>query len=1453
MRASFTSIANNGMSMKIIQTEFVRRLLRALGFGVLLLAPALAKALPEGTIGWWYYAGGGATNNYAADPATACSQSAANHMGTWLIRITPRQEPSTTPMFDCWYPHFLNVGGSSNYVYTFLQCESGYYAVWPGVCVKRYTAPRPIDCANPAAPTRGNPVLLATGMKFDNKTDYADATGSLVVSRHYRGLGGTARSAAGAGWRFSFDRRLTRSTWSDVALEVGTFYQFYDGNNYAPPSDERRVAFRQVNWTPYEFEFQGIDDRIDRFTHNGTVYALTSSKFRGGYTQVFTNNAAGRPVSITDSFGKILNIEWTGDNVTAIRSSDTLLRYEYRRARVGAFDIPGMEVLIRVTTSRLDGSAASSIQYHYEDPVNQMLLTGITDERGVRYASYAYNGNAQVVMSEHAGGAGRLDFSYPSDGSTIVTDLKGARTYTFDTWGSTFFNTGVSQPGGAGCDPSASTMRYDYLDNPTTKIDFNNGLTCYTFDQSRKLEITRVEGLTGPACSGTVVPGVTRTTSTVWHPTFKLPTQIAEPQRVTTNTYDALGNLLVKVIQATQDLSGALGVAATPVGEPRIWRYTYNNNGQVTSIDGPRVDVSDIETFEYDTSGSLLASTNALGHRSQVISTSARGLPTSVRDANGLVTNMTYDLHGRLTSQVAGTESFTFGYDAAGSIIAVAANSGRSISMTYDDARRLTQVTDEQGNRMAFTLDATGNRTREDIFDSSGQLAQSISRVMDPLNRMSQMVGGRFNATHYGYDANGNMSTIVDPLGNRTTNAYDGLNRLVSSMDAMNASTFHAYDGQNRNTRVQAAHGAVTRYTYDGLGNRTREESADRGATNYTHDAAGNVVSMTDARGVTVFYAYDAANRLVSKSYLAAAGVPNTAPTQFVYDQGAFGVGRLSRIVDASGATDFAYDAHGRTAYKVHTAPSSVGLATAYTFDAAGQVTSMTYPTGHRVQYQWWQGRVIGLSVDGTQVLSQVAYHPSGVPQSWQWGNGAAHARAFDLDGNMVNQSLDGGARSITFDLAGRIAQLGHSADARYAQNLTYDNVARLTGFQSTTAAENYAYDGVGNRVSKASPTGTATYSYAGASNRLLQVTGSAPRSYGYDAAGNTLSDGVASNLYDAASRRVSTTVQGQGTVNHVYNGLGQRVEKKFAAAGKKRRAAYSVRFAYNNDGRMIGEYDYGANVTVQETVWLGDIPVAVIKNAQIYYVHADHLNTPRVIKRATNNQTVWRWAGDPFGASAAEEDVDGDGVVFAYNLRFAGQYVDRETGLHQNWFRDYETGVGRYVQSDPIGLAGGINTYAYVDGNPVSSNDPEGLKGNYRVPNNYNTPRYNVPQRYPEPRRAPSSNAGCVTCSGAGNGGGNSAPTAYRNLLDDWLSMADGVSAATGAGEAFGHPSVPSAVELLMNPQVNNFRSGQRRGPVYPRGVSMGQGCRLVCPSFQPNSCTKDGGCEVKCGTFLN
>ncbi len=150
---------------------------------------------------------------------------------------------------------------------------------------------------------------------------------------------------------------------------------------------------------------------------------------------------------------------------------------------------------------------------------------------------------------------------------------------------------------------------------------------------------------------------------------------------------------------------------------------------------------------------------------------------------------------------------------------------------------------------------------------------------------------------------------------------------------------------------------------------------------------------------------------------------------------------------------------------------------------------------------------------------------------------------------------------------------------------------------------------------------------------------------------------------------------------------------------------------SYDEAKRLIGEYDtFGARFA--EHVYLGDIPIAVIKGAvatpEIYYVYADQINRPWSVSD-TANQLRWRWNTEPFGSSVASRNPAGLGT-FAYNLRFPGQYFDQITRTHYNYYRDYSPDIGRYLESDPIGLRGGINTYAYVGGNPLNWRDPLGL-----------------------------------------------------------------------------------------------------------------------------------------------
>ncbi len=159
--------------------------------------------------------------------------------------------------------------------------------------------------------------------------------------------------------------------------------------------------------------------------------------------------------------------------------------------------------------------------------------------------------------------------------------------------------------------------------------------------------------------------------------------------------------------------------------------------------------------------------------------------------------------------------------------------------------------------------------------------------------------------------------------------------------------------------------------------------------------------------------------------------------------------------------------------------------------------------------------------------------------------------------------------------------------------------------------------------------------------------------------------------------------------------------------------------FVYDDAAKLIGEYDNLGRARV-EHVWLEDRPIAAITytytgtsitpaTTTTSYVETDHLATPRLITNASR-QKRWTWESAPYGDTFPNENPQALGA-YNYNLRFPGQYFDAETNHHYNHHRDYESTSGRYVESDPVGLGGGINTYAYVRGNPLVRLDPDGLK----------------------------------------------------------------------------------------------------------------------------------------------
>ncbi|MFJ2986825.1 RHS repeat-associated core domain-containing protein [Collimonas sp. NPDC087041] len=621
--------------------------------------------------------------------------------------------------------------------------------------------------------------------------------------------------------------------------------------------------------------------------------------------------------------------------------------------------------------------------------------------------------------------------------------------------------------------------------------------------------------------------------------------------------------------------------------------------------------------------------------------------------------------------------------------------------------------------------------------------------------------------TSYEYDAMGNRTKITDPLGHITTQSYDPLGRLIQQVQPVPATggttpiVKFSYDGQDQLSTVTDPRNLVTSYTVDGLGNQSALSSPDTGSTSKTYDAAGNLKTRTDARGKTTTYSYDALNRLTQISY------PTGTATQFEYDGGTTGApnanGHLTRMIDGSGQTTYAYDGFGRLLTKVQTLSSTGTSSTlSYAYGSSGNTTgkliSVTYPSGNRINYSYdAAGRVNSLTLNPTNttgggtntgtsipLLTGIGYQAFGPVNAWTWGNSSStstntYARGIDLDGRVTSYPLgnalsNGTNRTVSYDAASRITNSSHSgsgtgsnAPANFDQSYAYDNLDRLNSVtgSGSTSTQSFQYDQNGNRTQATFGGGGYTNTIAANSNQLTATTGPVPaKSNTYDAVGNLTGDGTISYTYNDRGRMVSAT-NGGNTVTYSHNGIEQRVQKQGPTSII---ATGSNSYVYDEQGHLIGEYDANGQV-IEETVYLGDLPVAVLTQTitgtgtsqttatNVYYVYADHINTPRVITQATDNQMVWRWDNaDPFGLLPPNDNPSGLGT-FTYNQRFPGQVYDKETNNFYNINRDYDPQQGRYVQSDPIGLGGGTNTYSYVGGNPLSGVDSLGLFTDAQMP----------------------------------------------------------------------------------------------------------------------------------------
>jgi RHS repeat-associated protein len=1154
-------------------------------------------------------------------------------------------------------------------------------------------------------PYTKNPVNFATGNKYITQADVTVFGPGLPFEFHrYYNSQSETDTSMGYGWTSSFSQFLS--------VEEGVINLHEDNGRKVPFYDDGNGKFLNASGKLRSIEFVDgvyVQEEPDGRTHHFTVSGrLIHLKGRNGNTQnlVYENN---RLVSVEDNFGRILSFSYLDNRLVSLLSSVGEVKYSY--------DINGN--LISVVNP--DGTVKSFV---YDDPIDIYNLTGIINENGVRSLTAEYDVMDRAVVSELAGGLNRVEVGYPDSLQRTIADSQGNMTiYELESFGGVGRIISSAGPGCKVCPPVGS--RYTMNDRlfVQNKTDERGIVTSYMYDAlGNRTSMTEAAGLPEEKITIYTYESGTNLLKSVSQPSVA----VSGENVFIAMTHDAFGNIISEIE------SGYSG--NNPVS--RVTRRTYNLNGQLTHMDGQREDVEDIYTFEYfpneasegDNRGQLKRIRNPMGHATSYSNYTSFGKPGVVIDGNGVVTELQYGTAGRPTGMIHVGLTTRFEYDPAGQLIAVRSPENGDVLCFYTEAGLLEKIQDSQGNSINYHYDSEGNRIREEIQDPGAQLTKYVDLVYDSKNRVSRIVQPDATSTSYLYDATGNVVSQMNGGGISTAYAYDGLNRLQAITDPGDVYTLYSHDSSGNVSSVLDGENHITSYAHDDFGHRLDISSPDAGAANYSYDLTGNMITRSNANGITATYSYDALNRLVSVRY-----PDSVQDVLYSYDQGENGIGKLTGMQNSSGEYTYFYDALGNMARNEATI-NGMAYVTRYSFDGSGRLAAMIYPGGRSVSYLRDSiGNIIEINTvfEGVEqkIMGGIHYLPYGSLHGATLGNGLEVNSQFDqsyrLSRQFVGPVFD---KSYAYNVVGNVSNVTDSLLPENSQALTYDGVDRLISENGRYGMREYGYDKNGNRRQKVVADSESIaenvldYLYDDKSNRLGQID---LQLRDYDGAGNTLIASANEYFYNETGRLESVAVPGGFAARYQYNGMGQRVQ---TIQDEERGVDGLFHYLYDPDGQLLAVSYYtmrvGKNRTTltkeedKEFVWLGNMPIAQVvteykkngsvRSSEIFYLHTDHLNTPRL---ATNSEqeVVWRWDGDAFGVGEPDLDPDGDRREVDVPLRFPGQ-IASDGGLFYNYHRYYEPETGRYFTPDPIGLAGGLNLYGYVNNNPVNFIDPEGL-----------------------------------------------------------------------------------------------------------------------------------------------
>lgn len=746
-------------------------------------------------------------------------------------------------------------------------------------------------------------------------------------------------------------------------------------------------------------------------------------------------------------------------------------------------------------------------------------------------------------------------------------------------------------------------------------------------------------------------------------------TRVVDPSGVTLTavTYDGVRAISYTEGENRYNYSYRLDSSTQPVTKTdstgTTWRFVQNIDDQIITEESILSSSGSWITtrYEYDEYGNKI----------------------KVKDPRGWEWSKEYDIRGRLISSTdAGFDKTTYTYDG---------DKPWPVSMTTPDDKKTYFSYNDRGDLITITDPAQKDTTlswsdQGDLLQATDPLGRTMTMTYNDDGLLTSVTNGEGHSRTYQYDELGRRIKETLPNGDSQRWEYDANNRMVTQINGLGDQLHFQYDPAGRLIQLIDSKGNINSFDYDDYGRLIAERRPDSEDIIYTYREDGLVENKITPNQEKISYEYDIQKQLIVKSLpsvqynfdynkrgeLTSVTGTNGTSSSFVYSS----VGLIrsetqqSRTIDVSYLDDREVNRLTVDGESHRFSRNSAGQIThfymngayyEFKYDDAGQITSMTYPGGES-EYKYNQvGQVVEEKI-----------------------------------GNSVSTIF-----SYEYDLNGRLTQRqDESADWRYG----YDAVNQLVSAESGAANYFYEFDKSGNRIEKGQQYDPF--------NKMLASFDSA---YINDKNGNRLkkidieSGEVFDYKYDALNRLIRIVRRpGEGesptlTAAYKYDAFNRRVEKQVLYHKEGR--IETTEFLWMGN-KLVAEYENGETVARKRYRYAhGFAPVSYTDSGENFTVHSDNIDAPKII---TDSQGVvaWEAAYLPYGVSSANENDDAE-IIF--NIRFPGQYYDRESGLYYNLNRTYDPEEGRYLQSDPLGFYDGTNTYTYVHNNPTMEIDPTG------------------------------------------------------------------------------------------------------------------------------------------------